>query len=111
MAATVLECLKSINAYPVPLRTLCEVSDRRGLTLTDEATQEILTGKTYNLAMADILMWLSVAPALSQGGQSYSFSDLQRTQLRSRAYSLYNDFGAGNEAGASIRYGYKGSRL
>ena len=40
MAATVLEALKSITAYPVPLRTLVETAERRGLSLSDEATQD-----------------------------------------------------------------------
>ena len=57
-------------------------------------------------------MWLSVAPDVSQGGQSYSFTDEQRKQFRNRANSLYDDFGASDEAGTPKPiYGYKGSRL
>lgn len=110
--ATVLESLKGVNAYPVPLRTLVETAEVRGVQLNDEATQEVLKGKAYNLAVADLLLWLSLAPNISQGGQSYSFTDEQRVQLRNRARSLYKDFGAENEAGTPKPiYGYKGSRL
>lgn len=108
--ATVLEALKSVSAYPVPLRTLVETAERRGLTLTDEATQEVLTGKTYRLALADLLLWLYLAPNITQGGQSYSFSDEQRKQFRNQANALYNELGE-ETASAQPIYGYKGSRL
>ena len=88
---TVLEALKGVNAYPVPLRTLTAIADKRGLSLTTEATQEVQKSKEYNLAVADLLMWLSIAPDVSQGGQSYSFTDEQRKQFRNRANSLYDD--------------------
>lgn len=71
MAATVLEALKSITAYPVPLRTLVETAERRGLSLSDEATQETLKGKAFNLSKADTLLWLSLAPNVTQGGQKW----------------------------------------
>ena len=109
---TVLESLKGVNAYPIPLRTLTFVAGKRGLQLTTDATQEIQKSKAYNLAVADLLMWLSDAPDISQGGQSYSFTDEQRKEFRNRANSLYRDFGADNEAGTPKPiYGYKGSRL
>lgn len=109
---TVLESLKGVNAYPIPLRTLTSVAGKRGLQLTADATQEIQKSKAYNLAVADLLMWLSDAPDISQGGQSYSFTDEQRKEFRNRANSLYRDFGADNEAGTPKPiYGYKGSRL
>lgn len=109
---TVLESLKGVNAYPIPLRTLTSVAGKRGLQLTADATQEIQKSKAYNLAVADLLMWLSDAPDVSQGGQSYSFTDEQRKEFRNRANSLYRDFGADNEAGTPKPiYGYKGSRL
>lgn len=111
MAATILESLKGVNAYPVPLRTLTEIAEKRGLSLTGEATQERLKGKAYNLALADLLLWLSIAPNVTQGGQSFSFTDEQRSQLRNRALALFNEF-ASDEAGTpKPTYGYKGSRL
>lgn len=107
---TILESLKSVNAYPVPLRTFVEIAERRGLSLTSEATQADLRGKDYKLATADLLLWLSLAPNISQGGQSYSFTDEQRQQFRNRANALFDEFG---EETSSVQptYGYKGSRL
>lgn len=109
---TVLEALKGVNSYPVPLRTHKKIAEKRGVSLQDEATQEMQQSRGYNLAVADLLIWLSEAPNITQGGQSYSFTDGQRTQLRNRANSLYKDFGADTEAGnPKPIYGYKGSRL
>lgn len=110
MATTVQESLKGVNAYPVPLRTLVEVAEARGLSLTAEATKEVLDSEAYNLAVADLLLWLSLAPNISQGGQSYSFSEEQRTQLRNRANALFAKYGDDGAASKPI-YGYKGSRL
>jgi len=107
---TILETLQGVSAYPVPLRTLDGVATDRGLTLTAETTQEVLRGQAYNLALADLLLWLSYAPDIAQGGQSYSFSDEQRTQFRIRARGLYKEFGEGSVATRPI-YGYKGDRL
>jgi hypothetical protein len=108
--ATILESLKGVNAYPIPLRTLVQTAELRGLTLGDEATQAVQRGKAYNLAKADLLLWLSLAPDITQGGQSFGFTDEQRKQLRNQANGLYDEF---EEESSSMQptYGYKGSRL
>ena len=106
---TIIEALKGINSYPLPIRTLQEVSERRGLSLDAEATIEILQSSAYNLAYADLLIWLSYAPAVSQGGQSYSFTDEQRLEMRNRASEIYDEQNEDNAP--KIRFGYKGSRL
>lgn len=108
--ATILNALIGITLYPLPNRTVEEIAVRRGVCLTDEATQEKLTSKAYNLAKADVLKWLSFAPDVTQGGQSYSFTDEQRLQFRNQANSLYKDFAADDNTTKPI-YGYKGSRL
>lgn len=108
--ATILETLKGVSAYPVPLRTLVETAELRGLSLTEAATQEVMVGKAYKLAKADLLLWLSLAPNIGQGGQSYSFTDEQRQQFRNQAKALYDEC---DEVAAATKpiYGYKGSRL
>lgn len=107
---TILESLKSVNAYPIPLRTFTETAERRGLVLTDEANKGVLAGRAYRLALADLLLWLYVAPDVSQGGQSYSFSDEQRKQFRNRANAIYNELDEVTSI-AQPTFGYKGSRL
>ncbi len=105
---TTLEALKSVNSYPIPLRTFEEVAQRRGISLTGDCLIEDMQSAEYNLAYADLLMWLSYAPSVSQGGQSYSFSDDQRIQFRNRASELYKTYG---DDAPKARFGYKGSRL
>ena len=108
--ATILETLKGVSAYPIPLRTLVETAEKRGVALTDTATQKALVSKAYKLAKADLLLWLSLAPNIGQGGQSYSFTDEQRQQFRNQAKALYDECGEVSAASKPI-YGYKGSRL
>lgn len=109
--AKVIELLKGVTAYPIPLRTLVETAEKRGLDLDGEATAEVLTGKVFSLVKADLLLWLSIAPDVSQGGQSYSFSDQQRKDLRNQAQALYKEFEPDGSAVQKPIYGYKGSRL
>lgn len=112
MAETILESLKGVNAYPIPLRTLNSVMERRGLSKSDEATQVVMRGASYNLATADLLKWLSSAPDITQGGQSFGFTDEQRLQFRNRANRLYKQYGDAEEAAQNKPiYGYKGNRL
>lgn len=106
---TTLDALKGVNSYPIPLRTLNEVAERRELDLDETATMEVIQSRGYNLAYADLLIWLSFAPQVTQGGQSYSFTDDQRMQMRNRASDIYEDYEESNTCKA--RYGYKGSRL
>lgn len=109
--ATTLEALKGVSAYPVPFRTLVETAERRGISLNDEATQEVLKGREYRLAKADLLLWLSIAPNITQGGQSFSFTDEQRRQMRNEAQALYDELEDEETAQTKPTYGYKGDRL
>ena len=110
MANTIQDSLKATTSYPIPLRTLITVTEGRGVSLTSEATQEILKSSSYRLATADLLLWLSIAPDVSQGGQSYSFTDEQRKQMRRQAQAIYNELEPEIVANNQM-YGYKGSKL
>ena len=107
---TVTESIKGINAYPVPERTLSTIIAKRGLYGDAEATADILSGDAFMLAHADVLMWLSRAPNISQGGQSYSFSEDERKQFRLEAGAIYADLEPEGVM-SKTRFGYKGDRL
>lgn len=111
--ATLSDHLSATNAYPIPRLALAEFATRRGVTLEDEATQENLTSPAFRLLQADVYMWLTTAPSISQGGQSYSFTAEQVKDLRNRALGIYNEFAAddGEECANASIFGYKGSRL
>ena len=107
--ATLLSSLRAINAYPVPQSFFETSAASRGLDLNAKITQEALKSREYRLAYADVIMWLSKAPNVSQGGQSYTFDDDQRRDFRNEALAIYDELGEDN-APKTI-YGYKGSRL
>lgn len=105
---TILEALKGINPYPLSAATLNTVAAVRGLTLTAEATTAALNTSAYRLAKADVLIALSEAPDITQGGISYSFTDEQRKDFRDEANAIYDELG---DERPKTKYGYKGSRL
>lgn len=107
---TTIEALKGISSYPIPMRTLDEVMQRNGVDAEAETTIEVLQSKGYKLAYADLLMWLSYSPSISQGGQSYSFTEEQRVQFRARANEIFGEY-ADEDNTPKVRFGYKGSRL
>lgn len=107
--ATLLSSLQAINAYPVPQSFIETAAASRGLDLSAEITQEALKSREYRLAYADLLMWLSEAPNVSQGGQSYSFNEDQRLKLRNKALDIYDELG--EDDAPKTTFGYKGSRL
>lgn len=108
--ATILEALKGINAYPIPLRTLTYIAESRGVDLEEEATRVVIQADDFKLTQADLLIWLSEAPDVTQGGQQYSFTDEQRTSFRSRANQILQTLDSDNNVEQSD-CGYVGDML
>ena len=108
---TIAEALRGLNAYPIPERTIVGLATARGLLLDDDATREALRGRAYRLTCADLLVWLSQAPFVSQGGQSYTFSSEQRTTMRAQASAIYSELGEKDALNVRPSYGYKGTNL
>lgn len=104
---TIIESLKCISGYPIPLNTLKDFAENRELKPDGEADKEVRQSTGYRLAKADVLTWLSQAPNVSQGGMSYSFSETDRMNFRRQATTIYKECG---DMPKSI-FGYKGSRL
>ena len=107
---TISDALRGVNAYPVPPRTLDTLTLRRGLDPDGDATCDVLRSAPFRLCEADLLTWLSLAPDVSQGGQTYSLTDDQREDMRRRAKRLYEEFGEDGDK-PKTSYGYKGSQL
>ena len=101
---TIVETLRTLSAYPIPRATLVAIAEARNLRADDEAT----SSDALTLAKGDVYMWLAVAPDVSQGGQSFSFSDEQRKHFRQMAQSYYAEAGVARK---STIYGWKGSQL
>ena len=92
----VLQSLKSLSAYPIPSVTVTEMST------------EIRNSVEYKRACAKVYMFLADAPNVSQGGQSYSFSEDERRRFASRANGILEDIGDISE---SVECGYIGEDL
>lgn len=107
---TYQEALKSISAYPIQFRTLAEISESRGINLLSNINADDFKSKSYRLAKADLLYWLSFAPNVSQGGQSFSFSEEQRKAMKIEANAIYSELEPEKNA-VMPTFGYKGDKL
>ncbi len=107
---TILDYLAGLCSYPIPTDTLAAIARRRGLdpdaTLDAAATE----GRAYVLARADVYWWLSTAPTVSQGGQSYSPSEGDKERFRRTARASYGFYGE-EAPGGGPKYGYRGEFL
>lgn len=103
----VRDYLRSLTAYPVPEETITAILEARGF-----GSRDLFTASTNDFrATADLYRWLSTAPDLSQGGQSYNLTDQTRAYYRQRANDLYRTAGELDEIETKTQYGYKGDRL
>lgn len=109
---TIAQSLQTLNAYPLPPYIVEQVCIARGIDTEGELVKSTLKSPKYILAEADIFRWLAQAPNVSQGGQSYNFTDAQRADFKRQAIRRYKEQGEETEL-QSLRttYGYKGSRL
>lgn len=107
----VLEALRRLNAYPIPLSELQSICIVRALDADSDATAGVLKSADFKRATADVYLWLSEAPNVSQDGISYSFSEEQRKGFKRRAAVILNALGDDGLSGTEVTYGYKGSRL
>ena len=106
---TLSEYLRGLSNYPLSEEALQSILSKRGASYD---TDTIDDDQLLCLTTADVYRWLSTAPDVSQGGQSYSLLYSTREQLRKRANELYRLAGEPvEEATTKVRYGYKGERL
>lgn len=106
---TLSDYLRGLTNYPVPEEALQSILSKRGAAYDANVLDD---DQLLCLTTADVYRWLSTAPDISQGGQSYSLLYSTREQLRKRANELYRLAGEPvEEATTKVRYGYKGERL
>lgn len=105
---TIRESLKALNAYPIPDLIVVLYCTARQLAPEAEAYGEVLASAAYRLAVADIYLWLSTAPNISQGGASWTLSEADKAAFRVQAETIYQQC---REPSKGVRFGYKGTRL
>lgn len=109
---TVFEALLAVSAYPIPERVIKSTSLKRGVDIDGLATEAAVKSDAFRLAVADLYVWLFFAPNVSQGGQSYSFTDAQREWWKKQALAIYGELDD-EEALSALQttYGYMGAKL
>ena len=111
---TLLETLQAaVTAYPIAPQTIEAWAAYWDVDLQQEASKQTMQSKGYQMVKANLWDWLAVAPNLSQGGQTYSFTDEQRTLFKQRASSIRSsvELDPDEQPAATSLYGYKGSTL
>ena len=104
---TISQALISINNYPIPDLFVEKVGIERGLSVSDDYTLEVAGSEAFELATADVYMYLyTQLSSLSE--QEVSFGQDAETKenffsLANNIYSKYND-----PKFSGIVYGFKG---
>lgn len=106
---TVIQSLKNLSSYPIPLAIIQEIADGRGLDGNNEATSVVRASGSYKLAKADVYDFLSEAPNISQGGISYNFSENERKRFKFKSIGIHNELGIDSVSGST--FGYQGEDL
>lgn len=102
----ITKILQSLSAYPIPSVTLECIAESNGFSKYDDIDMLEVPSAELTRAKADTLKWLSDAPAVSQQGISYSFTETERKHFKDMANDLLNTIGEGKN-----EWGYKGDLL
>jgi len=111
--STIFESLKSITGYPLPKVVIERIAAEREISLDVETTAEVFASPSFRLAKADIMVWVSFAPNVSQADVDYNLLVTDREALRKKANFIYHELGDGEflTEDDAVKYGYKGEML
>lgn len=107
----VIEALRAISLYPINPKTAELIAAESGLDYQEEATVGVLAGSAYKKAKAKVYQYLAEAPAVNEGGATYSFTDEERKAFRSKADALLAEAGEEESDGTTIEVGWIGDEL
>lgn len=107
---TIQEALLSMSSYPMSPEAIRLRCMERGLHPDEDFRGGLATRKEYQLLKADVLVYLSEVPNVTQEGVSYDILYSTRQQMAKEAERIYRKYGDTN-APKRPRYGYKGSLL
>lgn len=107
---TIFQSLKSISGYPIPETTILEIVDSVGLDPEQDTDSSVRRSIGFKRATAKIYTYLSLAPNVSQGGISYSFTKDERNLFVSIADRILKEIGDEDEMN-DANYGYMGENL
>ena len=107
---TIQEVLLSMSSYPMSPEVIRLRCMERGLHPDEDFRGGLATRREYQLLKADVLVYLSEVPNVTQEGVSFSILETTRQQMAKEAERIYRKYGDPN-APKKPRYGYKGSLL
>lgn len=87
---TISEALIALNIYPIPGITIDKFIIDRELTGTNEYTKIIGGSQGFQLASADIWMWLHDSPSIVEQEVGINSAIAIKQNLKDRANSLYH---------------------
>jgi hypothetical protein len=99
---TILEAIKESVGYPISDNRAQMTLIKRGLTGSNEANQDVLNSREFELATADLMMWLITAANVSEGGYSISVSD--KKTLKDIASGIYSKYGIADNTAPKARF-------
>jgi len=89
---TIKEALQSITVYPIPDNQIELVCLERELTSTDAIDKTIAESQAYQLAKADLYLWLATAFAVSEQEVSFNLSRDEKTNFLNLANAIYGEY-------------------
>jgi hypothetical protein len=110
--ATTLDALKSLSNIPIPQSVFDKIEVERDINLSDIYDFTISSSAKYKLCEADVLLWLSKAPEIVEGGVTIKISDTDKAKMEKQAVLIYNQFGDTTHLiEDQIDYGDKGDEI
>ena len=88
---TVQESLQSLTQYPVSDKAIARICLVRGLDVSSEITLNVATSKEFELACADVYMYVVASPSLKEQEVSMTLRDSK--WLKRLADSIYGKYG------------------
>lgn len=98
-----------MSLYPINPATAEVIAAECGLDAQEKVDAALLGSKAYKKAKAKVYQYLSEAPAVTEAGATYSFTDEERKDLRAKADALLDSIGDDEDAG--IVCGWIGDEL
>lgn len=84
---TVSDALISLNSFPIPTSVVEKIGIERSLDISVDYTEAISKSSNFELATADVYMWLHGQPIFKE--QEISFS--QQTEIKENFLSFANN--------------------
>lgn len=87
----VIDALRHINLYPINPGTAELIATECGMESDADFTSEIARSNAFKKAKAKVYLYLSEAPAVTEAGATYSFTDEERDDFRKKANALLEE--------------------